>query len=157
MTLQEDVLAEFEMLRSDGLIKAEEVLDWAEANRESAIARRLQWDDAKAGHLYRLNQIRTLIRIYIVDTTGSPLTVSLSVDRASPGGGYRDVGEVKATPNLRRVLLEDLMTELERMADRHFDITELEPVWGAIALVRANMRRATSRSQQERAAAATLT
>lgn len=149
MNVKDDIKSELTLLKTDGVYKAEDILAWAEQNRDSAIAQRLQWDDAKAGHLYRLNQVRVLIRIYVVDLKGEPATVSLSVDRVLPGGGYRDLSEVKVTPDLRKVLLEDLLRELERMADRHFDIVELHPVWEAIRQVRRNL--GATQTQQERA------
>jgi hypothetical protein len=139
MSVKSDIAAELRALERDGLLKPEDVHVWADANRESAVAQRLEWNNRRAGYQYRLTQIRTLIRIYIVDVTGEPVTVSLSLDRAEPGGGYRNLPTVKATPNLRQVLLEDLLHELERMADRHYDIVELEPVWSAVRGVRRSL------------------
>jgi hypothetical protein len=137
MAKADDIKAEILALKKRGVIKAEDVYYWAENNPNSAIYRSLEWDDAKAGVLYRIHQIRNLMTLYVIDKSGEPELVSLSLDRATPGGGYRVLTDVKAVPSLREILLEDVLAALGRLAHRYADFTELNDVWIAIAEAQA--------------------
>lgn len=133
------IRAELLALKKRGVIKAEDVYEWVEKHPKSALYARLEWDNNVAGRLHRIAQITAYITLYITDKSGKPETVSLSIDRMRPGGGHRIEAEVKATPELRAILEEDLLVDLERMADRHADLDRFARVWAEVRKVRATL------------------
>lgn len=121
------VRAELEALRDgDGTIHPREVLTWAEKNRSSRIASQLEWDDEKAGKAYRLSQVRTLIRVYVVDVEGNRQTINLRVDRYQ-GGGYRDIGAVMNNRDLRARAMAELLADLRRLEAKYDHLAEIAP------------------------------
>lgn len=125
------IKTEIEALKQDGIIHAEAVESWAKANPESALHRALEWDAEKGAYQYRLYQIRRLIQIHVVEEDRTPKVVSLSIDRTR-GGGYRDLREVAATPDLLEILLRDAIGELRRVQAKYAMIKALAKVWGAV-------------------------
>jgi hypothetical protein len=152
---RDQIRTELLALERRGIIKAEDVHAWAERNPKSAIYRSLEWDNEVAGFQYRLHQIRSLITLYIVDSAGEPEMVSLSIDRVKPGGGYRHLDDVKEAPDMRLVLLGDVLVDLERLASRYGDLEELVAVWRAVAEARAAFDRAMVRASRTRSGDAT--
>lgn len=120
---------------AQGLINPEEVVQWAHDNPGTRLHNSLEWDDALAGHRHRLWQVRGLIAVHIVDAEGSRAAISLSIDR-SHDGGYRPIGEIMARPNLRQVMLEDALSELQRVQAKYAALQELQRVWDAAHEVR---------------------
>jgi hypothetical protein len=59
----------------------------------------------------------------------------LSIDRTAKGG-YREVDEVMSSAQLRRVMLEDALHEVELLQQRFAELHELELIWSAAARVR---------------------
>lgn len=133
---KDQIRSEILALERRGVVQAEAIHEWAKGHAKSAIHKSLEWNDDKAGYLYRLSQIRSMITLYITDESGEPELVSLSIDRATPGGGYRSLKEVKEVPEMRAVLLEDVLVALERLASRYADIKELAGVWREVAKAR---------------------
>lgn len=132
----------------DGKINAAGAVEWARANAKSHLYAALEWDDAVAGERYRVWQMRSLIAVHIVDDEGARRFVSLSVDRAE--GGYRPINEVLARIDLRQVMLQDALTELERVQKKYKHLQELDEVWRARDKV--DRRRKTSAVAIEAAA-----
>jgi len=131
-----------------------EVLQWAKAHRRSALHAALEWDDSKAAEEYRLAQVRELIRVNVVDVSGEPEMVSLSVDRAQ-GGGYRSVQDVIDDRALSEILLQDAVEELDRMKARYDRVAALTAVWRAVDRVREKLpsrKPAKARSPRTRGA-----
>jgi hypothetical protein len=118
-----------------GVIHPRAVLDWARKHKRSAIGKRLDWDDRSAAEKYRLQQIRYLIEIYVVDPYGGREFLSLSIDRPQ-GGGYRPVGQIQSRPELREILLNDAVDDLERLQRLYRTLPELRPVWTLVASLR---------------------
>lgn len=116
----------------DRKIRVEAVHEWAVTHHNSAIHAELQWDDAKAGYQFRLQQIRGLIRLHIVSSEGKRETINLSIERRdSPG--YRDTQVVMQTPVLRQAALRDTVMDLRSMRNRAEELfPELKKVWKAI-------------------------
>ena len=112
------------------------VVKWAKAHPKSALHSRLEWDDEKAGHEYRLWQVRQLIKIYVVLEDGSPQIVSLSFDRKGDGG-YRSVSDVLTNRQLSEIMLQDALAELQRVEARYQHVRELTSVWTEVKRVRA--------------------
>lgn len=139
MTIREELTAL--QARQPELLQAETVVDWASRHPRSATYAALEWDDATAAHEHRLNQARGLIVLYITREDNTPRMVSLSVDRAQPGGGYRPIEQVMATPDLREIALQDALRYLERGQERFSDFRELAEVWDAMERVRQRLAR----------------
>src|SRR5262245_56790617 len=106
MSIQSELLA---LKNDDDLIVAETVVDWARKNPDSEIHGQLEWSDRKAADQFRLWQVRRLVAIHVVDTTGVRQVVSLSVDRSRPGGGYRELTDVLSSKDFHEILLEDAL------------------------------------------------
>lgn len=119
----------------NGLIVPREVVTWARRHRSSRLYGELEWDDSVAGAAYREQQVRQLIAIHVIEDHSVRRFISLSVDRVQ-GGGYRDMNDVMTAPNLRDVMLQDALSELERMQRKYQRLKELEGVWDAAATVR---------------------
>lgn len=121
---------------ADGLIRAEEVVEWAAAHPDSALHGQFEWDDAAAAIEHRVWQARRLIALHIVTETGERKTISLTVDRTK-GGGYRAVEDVARIPELREVMLRDALGELKRTRARYRHLQELARVFEEIDRVAA--------------------
>lgn len=77
-----------------GLLVPQEVLEVATDPR-NILHKEIQWDDKKAAHAHRLDQVRSLIRVYVDAVSHTPTYVSLTIDRANKsGGGYRRMQDV---------------------------------------------------------------
>lgn len=139
MTIRDELLA---LKTKDGLIVPERAHSWAAKHPESKLHAGLIWDDAVAGYQHRLWQIRRLIAIHIVTDEGARQVVSLSVDRQRPSGGYRDLDDVLPKPDLREVLLNDALAELERVQAKYSRLQELNEVWAAKDKIKARVKRA---------------
>src|SRR5215472_14260297 len=115
---------------ADGLIRVAAAETWAKRHPRSQLHGELEWDNEVAGPLYRQQQIRELIAMYVLDDAGHRSVVSLSIDR-SAGGGYREISEVVKLPNLREIMLNDALEDLRRLQQRYQRLTELAQVWAA--------------------------
>lgn len=147
MTIKDELLA----LKKDGVLLAHDVVTWAQANPHSLLHKSLEWDDAKAGYEYRLEQVRRLVRIHVVTESGERQLLSLSVDRTNQaGGGYREMQAVLADKTLRDVLLTDALRELDRIQKKYEHLKELSRVWAEKDRVR---RRTRQPAIEQRAAA----
>jgi hypothetical protein len=126
----ESIAGELLKLRDkDGKISASAAVEWARRHPKSHLHAALQWDDEIAGEAHRTWQVRSLIAIHIVDTEGARRFVSLSIDRGE--GGYRQISDVMSRADLRKVMLDDALAELERMQKKYRHLQELETVWAA--------------------------
>jgi hypothetical protein len=138
--LEQELLA---IKGSDELLTAEAVVNWATKHRRSAVARRLEWDDTKAGHMHRLNQARQLI--VSLEISMGPITkrfFSLSIDRGNRmGGGYRDIKDILRSKTLYDILLQDALNELQRMQEQYERLSELAPLWKEVDKIRKKRKR----------------
>lgn len=123
--LSEELLA---LRNAAGLINPRDVVAWARRHPRSALYKHLEWDDKTAAEEHRIQQVRRLIAVHIVDDNANRRLVSLSIDRRS-GGGYRDVDEVLAQPDLREVMLNDAFVDLRRLKAKYLHLRELVRVW----------------------------
>lgn len=133
MTIRDELL---NLKNADGLIIPEEVLQWARRHPRSALHQAINWDVEYNLNAYLLLQIRNLITLNIRNEEREPAMISLSIDRAEAGGGYREISDVVAVPQLRRVMLKDALHELELLQRRFAELVELEPIWEAADRVR---------------------
>ncbi len=135
MTIASELLA-LQQASTDGKLHCREVVEWARENPASALHSAIEWDDTKAAASYRIWQVRHLIELHITSGNGGPVLVSLSVDRGA-NGGYRLMSDVAAAPDLREIMLQDALAELERVQRKYSRITELARVWEEAEKVRS--------------------
>jgi hypothetical protein len=117
--------------KSDEKIHAEDGVEWAQRNPDSALNKALTWDDGKAAHNWRVHEVRNLIRIHLVvedDPRRAPMVVSLSIDRHD-GGGYRLVEDVRRNRTLSAVLMDDALADLNRAKRKFVSCTRLTSLW----------------------------
>jgi len=138
MTIATELVA---LRAADGMIHVEDVHAWARANDGSALHRALEWDDRAAARKYRFEQIRLMIRIYVVNEDHERQAISLSADRGA-GGGYRNLDDVMDVPDLRALALADALDEYQRIKARYDWLRELAEVHEALERVPRPVRRA---------------
>lgn len=128
MTIETELLA---LKNPEGFIVAEEAVEWAQGNPTSKLHGCLEWDDATAGHNWRVWQVRRLIAIHIVSGEGVRQTISLTIDRSRDGGGYREMGDVLPVKSLRDAMMEDALRDLDRVQARYKMLQDLAEIWAA--------------------------
>lgn len=124
------------------LLNPADVVAWATKNKTSALHSCFTWDDAEAGKEYRLWEARRLIALHIVTEGGERRTVSLAIDRKK-GGGYREIKDVARQPDLRKMMLQEAMAELNRIRHKYEAIKELAAVFGEIDKADRRMNKKT--------------
>lgn len=128
-----------------GLLKPEQVLEFAKSNPESALHSEFEWNDAEAANQFRVQQARELIRVYV---TVLPQTLqrvrgflSVPSDRAN-GGGYRQTEDVLKNDVLRQQMIEDTLKRIESLRKSATYLPELQPLFAELFAVVANFRAA---------------
>lgn len=145
MTKSEQLKAEYLALVPDGpdpLVQVDQVIRFARENPASAWHSELEWDDVKAGEEHRRWQVRCLINLHVVTIERKPVMVSLSLDRAKPGGGYRRMEDVIASPDLTDVMMDDAIAELERVFAKYSMLAALAGVWQELDLAKRKRSKA---------------
>lgn len=129
----DEIRKELFLIKGDReLLKGEDVVEWAAANPASSLYGCFEWDDAKAGHEFRLMQARTLIVSYVRIDSGPSKFVSLTIDRNRPGGGYREIESVMEQPALREALLRDALRELRHFKTKYQQLAEFARLYKEI-------------------------
>lgn len=110
----------------------------------TALHSRFEWDDAKAGYEYRLEQARAIIRVFVtvtpnkhagrVQTVEVPVYTSLTTSRGKEGG-YKLTEVVLQDPDDRRQLILDTIARLEGIHELKL-LDELRDVLKAVEAVR---------------------
>ena len=113
----------------DNLLHTQKAVDWARENEESALHRRLNWDNESAANSWRCEQVRRLIKYHVVTETGAPQLISLQVDR-SAGGGYRDINQARTS--MAEIMLREALRTLKMIRNRFGHIRKLQPLWTEI-------------------------
>jgi hypothetical protein len=92
---------------------------------KSPLHSHFEWDDKKAAHEHRLDQARALIRsIRIIDDDEVSRPAYLSI-RADDGVGYRALGDILSSVNLRERLLMQAERDLEAWTERYRELKEI--------------------------------
>ncbi len=138
MTIRDELLA---IKGNEELLIPQKAVDWAKANPNSALHSALPWDDAYAANQHRLHMVRQLISIHIVYAGGDRQFVSLSIDRTRDGGGYRNIDDVLPIPDLREIMLNDALKDLERIQLKYGRVKELAGVWDEANKVQETVKR----------------
>jgi len=130
-----------------GILRPEDVIEAAKDAR-SPLHDQFDWSDDVAAHKWRLHQARNLIRVCVRQIelpngarTECRVWVSLTPDRALPGGGYRTMESVLVAQSLRQQLLADAMKEAEAFRTKYASLTELAEVHRAISRALSEWRR----------------
>lgn len=122
-------------------VTVHQIHDWAKANPTSDWYQRLEWDNEAAGYNWRLHQIRNLLIIIQDKPTGMRKMISLKMDRAS-GGGYRYLEDIRQTPQMVEMLLNEVLEEIDRLLKKHAVLEhELRPVRAAVDALREERRK----------------
>lgn len=131
----EAIRAELERLKSGGVIKPVDVVE-AARDVESPLHGCFTWDDGEAAHQFRLLEARNMLRVYVVTEANTPANVrafvSLTSDRATPGGGYRAIADVLSDDAMRNQLLRDAFVQFRNMQKRYQHLKQLSKVWDAV-------------------------
>jgi hypothetical protein len=142
MKKNSETLAELLKLRKNGLLTPEVVVNAAEPV-SSPLHPHFEWDDSKAGHQYRLEQARQLIRVQVtvLENYNEPIRAfaSLSSDR-SYGRGYRVTTEILGDEQYRQQMLEDALVAMEAFQRRYARLKELVEVFAAMRAARRKIK-----------------
>lgn len=129
---------ELETIREDnnGVLRAEDVIRYAEDHPDSVLYGQFTWDNEVAAIHYRLSQARRLIRmhVFVIPNSSSEtrIYVSLEQDRMMAGGGYRHIHEVMSDAAQREMLLRQALREIQRWRQKYQNIKELAIIFSSI-------------------------
>lgn len=130
---------ELQSLKKKGLLKAEDVVAFAKSPK-TALHKKFEWDNTKAAHEHRLWQAREMIvhvRVFIKTAKREvQVFVSLSSDRANPGGGYRERTTVLSIKKYREELLAQALADFKFWEEKYLELKELAPIFAAAAKIR---------------------
>ena len=136
----EELYAELRQIQAahDGLLNPEDVV--AHAKKKTSILHgKFEWDDKVAGHLFRVDQARGIIRKFRVRVTDSDGEIKEVRAFASIKEGeereYRDVFEVMARPDLQSQVFTGLKREALEWSKRAKAWAEFSDVVNAIEAV----------------------
>jgi hypothetical protein len=135
-------IGEFIYVRNNGKT-TEELLAAIENDKQSTIAKYIEWNDKKASRQYRLHQVRNIanhVEIEIIVTrldepSSVPITIttraghSINLDDARR---YYDYHTVLATPEYREQILARAKTELKNWMERYEVYQELSHIISVI-------------------------
>lgn len=120
--------------KNGGILQAENVVESARLE-SSPIHLQFNWDNSEAAHLYRLQQARQLIRCTVIyeprTETHIRAFVSLSPDRETDGGGYRETIRVLGNKAMRAQMLADALKDLDTFEQKYKTLSELAEVFNA--------------------------
>lgn len=126
--------------------------------KDSALHKYFTWDKESGWQKNLMVEAQEVISQYtikVITQNGQEREVrkyvSLSIDRVA-GGGYRALTDVVSNADLRKVLLEDALRELETFQAKYQKLKELKPVFFAAESVRnkpiGNRRDANRRGEK---------
>jgi hypothetical protein len=127
--------AELERIRArdGGVLNPAAVVEVA-SDPESVLHTQFQWDDTKAAQAYRIWQARQLISmvVTVLPHENKPVRMYVSLrDDRDPAGGYRGLADVMGDTDMRRALLREAFSELNRLKQKYNQLSELTPVFAA--------------------------
>lgn len=121
---RQEVKARLEAIEAekDGRLTPNAVLEDA-AERDSPLHDFFEWDDSKAGHAYRLDQARTLIKsvmVVVVTETKRVTSVAYVRDPTAPSDvqGYVSVAKLRSDPELARAAIIAEFARVTAMLER---------------------------------------
>lgn len=124
-----EVGQEFEKIESKyGVVTAEKVVAIAE-DENNVLHNYFEWDNDKAGHLWRKQQARTLIACvevtYINEDKTEPVTVRAFVN-TKKDTGYQRIEKVVTNIDSYQRLLDKAYDDLRAVRDKYTDLQEIQ-------------------------------
>ena len=124
-----EVGQEFEKIENKyGVVTAEKVVAIAE-NENNVLHNYFEWDNEKAGHLWRKQQARTLIACvevtYINEDKTDPVTVRAFVN-TKKDQGYQRIEKVVTDIDSYQRLLDKAYDDLRVVRDKYADLQEIQ-------------------------------
>ena len=124
-----EVGREFERIENKyGVVTAEKVVAIAE-NENNVLHDYFEWDNDKAGHLWRKQQARTLIACvevtYINEDKVEPVTVRAFVN-TKKNEGYQRIEKVVTDIDSYQRLLDKAYDDLRVVRDKYADLQEIQ-------------------------------
>jgi len=135
-----------------GTLRAEDALCEVETSPSSYpnISSKLCWDDSVAGRLYRLDQIRNMIRVTVEYLPAPKNNVgyvkvrafhSLTPNRRLKGGGYTPTVKIMSDKDKYEQLCVDALNDLRSMQVKYSSIIELSSIFEkAIAVLEKKVK-----------------
>ncbi len=140
MRLSDEQLAALFIIKDaskSGRLHPEEVVIEAE-EEDSPLHDSFEWDDEVAGHEYRIEQARRIIRVAVRPFERGRKTFNTRVFIRLPGeAGYRTMIEVMTEPEMRELALAEAMEQLARVRNKYGHLKELVAVFAALDKVAA--------------------
>lgn len=129
-----DLRSELLAIREEHGILTPQVVVRAAAADDHPLHHRFEWDDAKAGHQYRLQQARQLIRIVrekYIDRSGAPADVRTF--HAIPRGdenqmAYEPLTEILEDEIATKILLQSMEREWRTLRKRYERFEEFRQI-----------------------------
>lgn len=143
MLLKDRIARELEKIqrKTNGLLTAEAVVEYAQAHPDSALHTQFEWDDTAAARKWRLEQAGQIIRLQVkvIAENTAPIRafVSLSSDRKARAG-YRSVEDVLTDAELSKQMLADALDDLNSVRRKYGNLKQLAGVWRAIDEVKVD-------------------
>jgi len=151
---QQTELREILHKNANPVLQVKQVVERAR-NPKSSLHSCFEWDDAKCGEQWRLEQARELIRfsIIVIENPNKEMNigkitpthvsefVSLRRDRIRPGGGYRVLKDVLQDAELRSELLEQALEEFKLWKNKYQRLKELSAIFEAAEVVAQKMQK----------------
>lgn len=117
---------ELEDLQNEGIIKAENILKWAQENQDSELYKCFEWNDDKAASFYRLTQARQIIaNLRVVKISGGETILLRKRFLLHSAGGYLDVDHISAGTEIGEELLNQAKDDLDEWNDRYREIEHI--------------------------------
>jgi hypothetical protein len=112
-------------LKHGGKLKADDAVEEARDPRHP-LHRHLEWDDAKAGHQFRVQQMRSIIRIVRIET-GNPVQLRRAfISAPAPDGrAYRSLADVLKSSDLQDRIMEQADKDLAAWQHRYAELKDL--------------------------------
>ncbi len=134
MVKKELVIKELKKIEEQhkGILNPEDVLQVAES-KTNVLHSLFDWNDKTAGHQWRLQQARNLIRVCVqFIETGDYEPLKIWVQLSSDPKGYRALTNVLANEDLKNILLVDAFNEMKLFRDKYYKLKELSEVFKAM-------------------------
>lgn len=134
------IASELETIESrDGTLHPENVVEYAKKHKRSVLHKQFEWDDNAAAAAYRLEQARSIIRVYVKvierPDDGKQVVVANYISMSDHRGqGYENVVTVLEDDGRREVLLMDTIRRLTSIKEVRL-FSELDGVSQAIEKV----------------------
>jgi hypothetical protein len=138
----EDAYEVLEAIREehDGEIPPEAIVEASEPE-EAPLHNEFEWDDAKAGKKYRLDQARYIVRSIEVVRVEMPDIQSRAYEATyasteeidlQPRKVYRTTEDILADPIARAELLQQFLQDIDALKRRYAMLSELAQIWEAV-------------------------